>query len=231
MSRPDGRIEKGQPLNRAISARAWNRAQDAADLVLGARPGFEADGIRGPSAPYTFVYCKSSVEVGRWGVVAIDGLEIPPSGPTGAATTQYEAMPVLLGGPPTDTSQSIAIAIEPIPAGGIGRVAIDGAVQAMLDVENENHRFARPRVNASGPQVESVKALQSDWAGPAQILWKEYGTGPRKWSLVRIGPFPTGVDVITNATLGPTGIQFSRTRIFVHAATGVAGVSIGVTGC
>jgi len=42
MGRPDGRIEKGQRLATAISARAWNRAQDAADRVLGAAPGVEA---------------------------------------------------------------------------------------------------------------------------------------------------------------------------------------------
>lgn len=39
MAKPDGRIEKGQRLSTAISARAWNRAQDAADIVLGVRPG------------------------------------------------------------------------------------------------------------------------------------------------------------------------------------------------
>lgn len=39
-SRRDGRIEAGQPLRTAISAAAWNRAQDAADIVLGQRPGF-----------------------------------------------------------------------------------------------------------------------------------------------------------------------------------------------
>jgi hypothetical protein len=39
MAKPDGRIEKGQRLGSAISARAWNRAQDAADIVLGVRPG------------------------------------------------------------------------------------------------------------------------------------------------------------------------------------------------
>lgn len=42
MPRPDGRIEPGQPLRGAISARAWNRAQDAADLVLGAGTGITA---------------------------------------------------------------------------------------------------------------------------------------------------------------------------------------------
>jgi len=39
MPRLDGRIEKGQRIGSAISARAWNRAQDAADVVLGSTPG------------------------------------------------------------------------------------------------------------------------------------------------------------------------------------------------
>jgi hypothetical protein len=42
--RNDGRIEPGQKLSTAISARAWNRAQDAADLVLGQRTDFGANG-------------------------------------------------------------------------------------------------------------------------------------------------------------------------------------------
>jgi len=41
--RQDGRIEPGQKLSGAISARAWNRAQDAADIVLGERTGFGAE--------------------------------------------------------------------------------------------------------------------------------------------------------------------------------------------
>jgi hypothetical protein len=46
--RQDGRIEPGQKLSGAISARAWNRAQDAADVVLGDRLGFAA----GPGAAF-----------------------------------------------------------------------------------------------------------------------------------------------------------------------------------
>jgi hypothetical protein len=45
--RNDGRIEPGQKLSTAISARAWNRAQDAADIVLGQRIGFGAGAGRG----------------------------------------------------------------------------------------------------------------------------------------------------------------------------------------
>lgn len=49
MAKPDGRIEKGQRLSTAISARAWNRAQDAADIVLGLRPGITAGDATSPA--------------------------------------------------------------------------------------------------------------------------------------------------------------------------------------
>jgi hypothetical protein len=60
--RQDGRIEPGQKLAGAISARAWNRAQDAADIVLGERVGFAAG--PGMAAPSSLVApCKVTTEV------------------------------------------------------------------------------------------------------------------------------------------------------------------------
>lgn len=44
MARPDGRVEPGQRISSAFSARAWNRAQDAADIVLGSKTGLAAGG-------------------------------------------------------------------------------------------------------------------------------------------------------------------------------------------
>lgn len=44
-SRRDGRIEPGQPLRTAVSAAAWNRAQDAADVVLGQRQNTTVDTV------------------------------------------------------------------------------------------------------------------------------------------------------------------------------------------
>ena len=41
-TRRDGRVESGQKISSAFSARAWNRAQDAADIVLGDRVRFGA---------------------------------------------------------------------------------------------------------------------------------------------------------------------------------------------
>lgn len=50
MARNDGRVEKGQSIRSAFSAKAWNRAQDAADIVLGVQPGIEAgDLVRQPA--------------------------------------------------------------------------------------------------------------------------------------------------------------------------------------
>ena len=42
MARPDGRVEAGQSLKRAISAKRWNDLCDAADIVHGRRGGVTA---------------------------------------------------------------------------------------------------------------------------------------------------------------------------------------------
>lgn len=129
MARPDGRIEPGQPLRGAISARAWNRAQDAADLVLGSTPGTE--GVPGSPVlkPYTWAYCKPSATVARWGVLAITGMEITPTSSSGGATASFEEMPVLTGGTPSATTTAWCVAVEPIEGGKIGKVAVGGVVQ------------------------------------------------------------------------------------------------------
>jgi len=129
MSRPDGRIEPGQPLRGAISARAWNRAQDAADLVLGAHAG--TAGVAGSPVlkPYTWAYCQPGVTVARWGVLAITGVAITPASSSGGATASFEEMPVLAGGTPSATTTAWCVAVEPIESGKIGKVAVGGVVQ------------------------------------------------------------------------------------------------------
>lgn len=226
MARKDGRVEPGQPLSSAISARAWNRAQDAADVVLGQRPGFAAGGVQGPSAPYTSVLCRndSGSDVVRWGVLAIGGVAITPSGPTGPATSSYQEQPVIVGTTPAGTTQALCVAVEPIKSAGVGRVAVHGVVQVKLEVTNASHNFAKCKA--------STAELVSEWGGPAQVLWKETGTGAGKWALVRIGSgLPTGVDVVTNVTMDATGVRFERQRVWAIATTGVTGVVLAATGC
>lgn len=162
MPRADGRIEPGQKLTSAISARAWNRAQQAADIVLGANTGFAAGSSQQQLSPYTWVYAKntSGEDLARWGVMKIDGIQIEPtSTATARATIQFQEMPVLTGVSATSTSSTATgtcVAIEPIGNGKIGRVAVAGVVQ--------------------------LKKTDIGKVVDATVLWKN-----DTWALVRLG--------------------------------------------
>lgn len=56
MARPDGRLEKGQAINRAISAARWNDLCDAADIVHGRWGGMR----KGPANARTHVLSRTS---------------------------------------------------------------------------------------------------------------------------------------------------------------------------
>jgi hypothetical protein len=132
MARPDGRIEKGQRLATAISARAWNRAQEAADRVLGAGTGVEAGASTLTSAPYQSVLARNDTgsDVPRWGVMAIAGFEVSPtSSDSDAPTSQFQEMPIVTGRSPSSTASAWCVAVEPIKFSAIGRVAVSGVVQ------------------------------------------------------------------------------------------------------
>jgi hypothetical protein len=206
MPRPDGRIEPGQPLRGAISARAWNRAQDAADLVLGANPG--TAGVPGSPVlkPYTWVYCKPSATVARWGVLAITGVAITPTSSSGDATASFEEMPVLTGATPDEDTTAWCVAVEPIESGKIGRVAVGGVVQCKVEVDKADDKF----VGCSG------SGLKTGVKGEGLILYKESGAGSGKWALVRLGTTATTeLDVVTGVTLGSGGIKITKETVYV----------------
>jgi hypothetical protein len=175
-----GRIEPG-PLRGQISARAWNRAQDAADKVLGQGADGVADGPSAGPPAYTGILAQNSTTgtVNRWGVMSVAGVVFTPSGATGNATQQFQDQPVLSGGLPTGGS-SFVVAVEPIAAGKIGRVAVAGVVQAKINVVSDSDTFATAKDG-------DLTQLTSSSSGEATILWKESGTGAGKWALVRFG--------------------------------------------
>jgi hypothetical protein len=208
MARPDGRIEPGQPLRGAISARAWNRAQDAADLVLGANPSTE--GVPGSPVlkPYTWAYCQPSVTVARWGVLEITGVAITPTSSSGGATASFEEMPVLQGGTPSATTTAWCVAVEPIESGKVGRVAVGGVVQCKVEVDKADDKFVACKA--------STAELQTGVKGEGLILYKESGTGSGKWALVRLGTTATTeLDVVTGVTLESGGIKITKETVYV----------------
>jgi hypothetical protein len=227
MSRPDGRIEPGQPLRGAISARAWNRSQDAADLVLGAYAGTEGGAPGSPVLkPYTWVYCKPSVTVARWGVLAITGVEITPTSSSGGATASFEEMPVVTGGTPSATTTAWCVAVEPIESGKVGRVAVGGVVQCKVEVDKADDKFVACKASAS--------ELKTGVKGEGLILYKESGTGSGKWALVRLGTTATTeLDVVTGVTLESGGIKITKETVYVIGKKDPkpSDTTIGTTAC
>lgn len=172
------RIKPG-PLRGQISARAWNRAQDAADIVLGDRYAQTGDSQTDGPKPYTPILAQNSTTgtVNRWGVLSVAGVVFTPSGTTGAATQQFQDQPVLSGGLPTGGS-AFVVAVEPIAAGKIGRVAVAGVVQAKVDIVSSSHTHVKAK---DGDLTQLITAGNGD----AEILWKEPGTGTGKWAVIR----------------------------------------------
>ena len=178
MNGPLGKVTPG-PIKGQLSARALNRAQDAADIVLGQRPNGTADGPGFGPAPYTPILAKNTTTgvVRRWGVMSVAGVVFTPSGTTGSATQQFQDQPVLSGGLPTGGS-AFVVAVEPIAAGKIGRVAVAGVVQAKVDIVSSSHTHVKAK---DGDLTQLITAGNGD----AEILWKEPGTGTGKWAVIR----------------------------------------------
>jgi hypothetical protein len=107
-------------------------------------------------------------------------LEIEPtSNEDDVSTRQFQEMPVLRGATPSGSDSPFVVALEPIGEDKIGRVAISGVVQVKLDVESESDTTALTKDDSTSELVTGL--------GNAQILWKESGTGPNKWALMRFG--------------------------------------------
>lgn len=156
-----------------VTSKAWNRVVDG----LRTKPDFLARaGEYEPTNFRLLARNQTTGAVARWGVLQITG--VSPAVTTGAV--QFQEWPAIVGDVPATGAAPYVVAVEPIAAGAMGRVAIDGVVQVKLDVSNVDHRFAAPKAG-------STARMESAPAGPAAILWKEPGTGDDKWALVRIG--------------------------------------------
>jgi hypothetical protein len=191
-TRRDGRIDAGQPLGKAISARAWNRAQDAADIVLGQAPGATAGPTTAYSPPYEYVYCRNTSPrlVPRFGVLEIDGLEITPGGESDDGTSQFVEMPVVTGVVPGNSIRW-GVALEPIAPDKIGRLAVAGVVQARVNVISTGHQFVRLK-------DQDETQLITDGQGQGLILWAEEEVGESRWALIRIvGGSSAGLRMVT----------------------------------
>jgi hypothetical protein len=164
-----GRIKAGQKIGTAISARAWNRAQDAADIVLKDRGGAEPGENAGFGRPLHVVIVKnnSSQAVPRFGVLSISGVAINPN--TSEATENtFADRPVLTGAAPNAAiyGDKFVVFLEPIANNAFGRAIIGGMFACKVRINNTNHNYAMPLLN-------DRTQLQSTSCGPVLLIWKD----------------------------------------------------------
>ena len=185
MANADGRVRAGQSIATAFSARAWNRAQDAADILLNARPAMAAEASGLERAP-NFVMIKNDTgeNLKRFGVLGISGVVINPSGGTlegtnaaSSAAREFSMSPVLSGVTPTvGHANKFAVLLEPCPIDGVVRAAVSGVFACVVNVIDSSHGFATIKVGDN-------EQLQSTGCGLVQLLWVESGIGSRKWAV------------------------------------------------
>lgn len=170
--RQDGRVEVGEKVSQAFSARAWNRAQDAADIVLGTVTGFQAgDNVAGARASNIIMLQNNSgIVVPQYGVLRIG----TPLALDEQKPAQFGQNPVMSGLMP-DGLSPFAVAVEPIKAGDVGRCAIGGRFACKVKVIDAAHKFARSRNN-------DVTQLISAACGPLRLLWSQ-GVGDDRFAV------------------------------------------------
>jgi len=178
MPRQDGRVEQGQRLTSAFSARAWNRAQDAADIVLGQRYGMAA----GPaeydqlSANIILIRNQSGFTVPWLGVLGISGPIFSPvngsltgTDPASRSARQFVSQPAVNGRVPL-AGDSVVVCMEPIANGAIGRAAVGGVFACRVLMLQGVHTYAAGKAG-------DVSQLQSANCGPIRLLWKSGSSG------------------------------------------------------
>lgn len=180
MPRYDGRIEPGQKINSAISARAWNRAQEAADIVLQSNPSARGGPVMVPSLPCVKVALPV---IGYFGEV-----RVPSNTGTSTASLTTPSMPVSstrLANLSNNEKKMVTFLNVPteLTAAGMNFItklficvgnndnvyAISGFAITRLRVWSNDHRYARPPVNL-GSTSEVAGSLDSAFFGPARIV-------------------------------------------------------------
>jgi hypothetical protein len=169
--RPDGRIEQGQRLSTAISARAWNRAQDAADIVLGERTGFGAEAGT-PVKSYTEMIGVNNTE-------AIIDIYQPVHYVLVRDLTEigYDAT-IQLNSPASPASPWLypfGVALEPMLPNRFGRVAVSGIVRCRVELTG-------PATNAYAILNFNAKKASQNPSGCARLL----SSGSGEFQLVHL---------------------------------------------
>ena len=161
-------VRPGEPVK--VAASAWNKIVEEVKF----HPRAVGETSDFPRTNFT-VRMKNftSGPIERWAVLQIESMLETPTGVTGPDVDSFQSWPGVIGVTPglgSGSTESYAVAVEPIAVGEIGQGAINGVVQARVLVLNTGHQYAKPKTGEVG-------YLETTESGPFRILWKG-ATGP-----------------------------------------------------
>lgn len=186
MARADGRVRPGQNIGSAFSARAWNRAQQAADIVLGEHMAVAVDNNQQPKNFSTILIRNDSgLAVPMLGVLLIGAPVASPANGTLTADSasdfqakQFLRHPVFVGTTPTENATRICLTLEPLATNAIGRAVVSGMTACKIKtVPGGPFNYAATR------DADRTQLVTSS-CGPARLIWHEPEIGDDKWALV-----------------------------------------------
>ena len=182
-------MEKVNPGDKlAIRAADWNAFVDAAVFASNAKRLVGAEGVRsGVTGNMVLVRNTGDETLPRFGALVLSDALIAHDAASDELESEIPAFDGVMAeeesGEEEEREKDVrpfVIAVEPIPAGEIGRALALGFTPAKVDVVNEEDACAEPVPGSS------TGALRSTNIGYARIAWKESGTG-EKWCFLRLG--------------------------------------------
>lgn len=158
-------------------ASTWNAFVDAANAhEASLRDG--GDGVGGSARPTLIFRAKNTtgVDLARFAVAQPGAPLFTPS--VNLKGWQNEPVPTLVV-PSATTAGRLAVAIEPIASGKIGRVMLAGVVNVKVEVTDAD-------LLTAGEIEASTAKMQTRPDGSALILWREAGTSGERWAIVAL---------------------------------------------
>lgn len=205
----------GEPAPR--DAATFNAFASAARMARDAgrplSPGDEPGAAR--RADVVRVKNAAGTDLARHSILGIDAPLFLPADDENAFLRE----PAIRGVEPTSAHASAyVVLLEPALEDRVIRACVAGVCAARVDVTSTAHGYAVAKAGETGH-------LASAGIGPAQILWRESGTGV-KWALVRLGAAPIGdvVGKITGSSIAAVSgsTESSGTvRIYSRSSSGV----------
>jgi hypothetical protein len=169
-----------------LYANDWNTLVDAAEWVKERQRNKLSESTKLPDqSGIVLIQNKSGAAMTHLNILAIDTISITPTNNENFFQCNTPIFDCIAWASVPDAEKyrrQFVILQEPIDINKCGKAMVYGITPCRLNVINANHTYAKPSTTDN-------EKLDTSYAGPCRILWKESGTGT-KWGVVQFATIP-----------------------------------------